>query len=601
MGLLWITFSDELLSSMITDPKILTDFQTYKGSFYILVTAYLLFSLVKQHIKRLKEQQLLFESMFNTITDAVLIADTNRKIIMANQGTMSTFGYTEAELIGKPSEIIYEDSGLIGQTDEIDFNRKSKNVQSSYIINYKDKNNNTFPGETFSAKLFDSKGKWIGNLGIIRNISERIIAQNEILLAKENAEKNKNLIQKKNEELEQINQELIQSKEKAEESDRLKSAFLANMSHEIRTPMNGILGFSSLLNEPDLTGEEKSEYIKIIEKGGERMLNIINNLIDISKIESGMTELVITETDINKQLDYIFTFFKNEVERKGMQLILSAKLPEEYSQIKADREKIYAILTNLVKNAIKYCDQGFIDISCRIKTRISSDNLQEKETYMLEFCVRDSGVGIPKERLEAIFERFVQADIEDIRAKQGAGLGLSISKAYVEMMGGKIWVESDIEKGSAFYFTIPYSKINSKKPLNELELPLIEHNFLTNKLNILIAEDEEPSEKFLTLAINSFAKKIQRAKTGSESIEICRNNPEIDLILMDIRMPDMNGYEATRQIRKFNKKVIIIAQTAFALSGDKEKAIAAGCNDYITKPIDRNTLIELLSIHLNVK
>jgi signal transduction histidine kinase len=403
------------------------------------------------------------------------------------------------------------------------------------------------------------------------------------------------------EEVEKRTNELSIAKEKAEESDRLKSAFLANMSHEIRTPMNGILGFASLLNEPDLTGEEQSEYIKMIEKGGERMLNIINNLIDISKIESGMTELVITETDINKQLDYIFTFFKSEVERKGMQLILSAKLPEEYAYIKTDREKTYAILTNLVKNAIKYCDQGFIDISCRIITSTSSDNHQEKEPYKLEFCVRDSGIGIAKERQKAIFERFVQADIEDIRAKQGAGLGLSISKAYVEMMGGKIWVESEMEKGSAFFFTIPYIINASKQALNETELPLIEHNLQTKKLNILIAEDEEHSERFLTLAINSFAQKIQRAKTGAESIEICRNNPDINLILMDIRMPDMNGYEATRQIRKFNKKVIIIAQTAYALSGDKEKAIAAGCNDYITKPIDRNSLIEVLSLHLNVK
>lgn len=402
------------------------------------------------------------------------------------------------------------------------------------------------------------------------------------------------------EEVEKRTNELNIAKEKAEESDRLKSAFLANMSHEIRTPMNGILGFASLLNEPDLTGEEKTEYIKIIEKGGERMLNIINNLIDISKIESGMTEMVITETDINKQLDFIYTFFKNEVERKGMHLRISSRLPEQFAIIKTDREKVYAILTNLVKNAIKYSDKGYIDISCRINTLSSADIISKKDAYELEFCIKDNGIGIAKDRQQAIFERFVQADIEDSRALQGAGLGLSISKAFVKMMGGKIWVKSETGEGSAFYFTIPSDRFPLEKTISGIELPLNRKESVAKKLNILIAEDEETSEQYLKQAVQAFANSIHLAKTGTETIEICRAHPEIDLILMDIRMPDINGYEATRQIRQFNKNVIIIAQTAFALSGDKEKAIDAGCNDYIAKPIDRNSLTELLSLHLTV-
>ena len=243
--------------------------------------------------------------------------------------------------------------------------------------------------------------------------------------------------------------ELIVAKEQAEESDRLKSAFLANMSHEIRTPMNGILGFTDLLKEPKLSGEEKHEYIQIIEKSGKRMLNIINDIVDISKIESGQMKVNIGESNINEQIEYINTFFKPEVEQKGMQLYFKNALPWEDSVIQTDREKVFAILTNLVKNAIKYCDKGSIEFGY-ILNAIS-------EPAYLEFFVKDTGIGIPKDRQEAIFERFIQADIGDTRAFQGAGLGLTISKSYVEMLGGRIWEESEEGKGSSFYFTLPYN------------------------------------------------------------------------------------------------------------------------------------------------
>lgn len=240
-------------------------------------------------------------------------------------------------------------------------------------------------------------------------------------------------------------EELIAAKEHAEQSDRLKSAFLANMSHEIRTPMNGILGFAGLLKEPNLTGEEQQEYIQIIEKSGARMLNIINDIVDISKIQSGLMEVSIKESNINEQIDYIYTFFRPEVEGKGMQFSYKNSLVSEESNIKTDREKLYAILTHLVKNAIKYSKEGAIEFGY----------IKRDET--LEFYVKDTGIGIFKDSQAAIFELFIQADIGHRRAYQGAGLGLSIAKAYVEMLGGKIWVESEEGIGSTFYFTLPYN------------------------------------------------------------------------------------------------------------------------------------------------
>ena len=216
-----------------------------------------------------------------------------------------------------------------------------------------------------------------------------------------------------------------------------------------------------------------------------------------------------------------------------------------------------------------------------------------KKGETLEFYVKDTGIGIPNDRQSAIFERFIQADITDKMALQGAGLGLSISKAYVEMLGGNIWVESQEGIGSTFYFTLPYNTLSEEKKV----APAHDEENKTKNLKILIAEDDETSEMLLTIDVEIFGKEILNARNGFEAVDIYRNNPDTDLILMDIQMPVMNGYDATRKIRQFNKDVVIIAQTAFRLSGDREKAIAAGCNDYITKPIKKADLHALIQKH----
>ena len=380
--------------------------------------------------------------------------------------------------------------------------------------------------------------------------------------------------------------ELTSAKERAEESDRLKSAFLANMSHEIRTPMNGILGFAELLNEPDLTGAEQQKCIDMIGKSGKRMLNIINDIIDISKIEAGLMEPDIKEARVNEQTEYIYTFFKPEVEAKGISFSLNNSLRDQEAIIKTDREKLYAILTNLVKNAIKFTKEGSIAFGYNLK--------KENQSFVLEFYVKDTGIGIPADRQEAIFERFIQADIADKMAYQGAGLGLAITKAYVEMLGGRIWVVSEEGKGSVFYFTLPYSNFSPSVKSFDREFKQNSTSAQTRKLKILLAEDDEVSELLMDSHIKLISKEVLKARTGPEAVELCRNHPDIDLILMDIRMPGMNGYEATRQIRQFNTEVVIIAQTAFGLAGDYPKSIDAGCNDYISKPINKVELQMLL-------
>ena len=313
------------------------------------------------------------------------------------------------------------------------------------------------------------------------------------------------------------------------------------------------------------------------------MLNIINNIVDISKIEAEQMEVDLSDVNVNSVTEYLYAFFKPEAEIKGIRLILKNSLPSYECVINTDSNKFDSILSNLIKNAIKYTHSGSIEFGYTLP-----------HESLLQFFVKDTGIGIPGDRQAAIFERFIQADISDKQAYQGAGLGLAIAKAYVEMLGGKIRVESEHGKGSIFYFTIPY---NADKQANGAITKAViseQKNVPVKNLKILIADDDETSDIFIELLINQFSREVLHAETGIEALRLFMNTPDIDLVLMDMKMPEMDGFEATRQIRGFNKDVIIIAQTAYGLSGDREKALDAGCNDYIAKPIIREELFALI-------
>jgi len=527
----------------------------------------------KMALDALKASEDRYRRLFETAKDGILILDAETGMIKdVNPFLIEMLGYSKEEFIEKE---IWE----IGFFKDIAANKeKFLELKRKRLVRYDNLPLETTYGKKINVEFISNVYSESDTNVIqcnIRDITERKHAEKVLIIANDELafqikEKRKGAI------------ELTKAKEKAEESDRLKTAFLANMSHEIRTPMNGILGFANLLKEPGLTGATQQEYIRIIEKSGARMLNIINNIVDISKIESGLMEINLKESNINKQLEFIYNFFKLEVERKGIQFISKNPASPKEVIIHTDREKIYAILTNLVKNAIKYTCHGYIEIGFEIK-----------EKY-LEFFVKDTGIGIPVARQEAIFERFIQADISDKSAFQGAGLGLSIAKAYVELLGGKIWLESDETTGTTFYFTIPFHTNIVEKPLvNRTSEAIILSNQVA-KLKILIVDDDETSGSLMSIEVEKFSRQILKAKTGTEAIEKCRKHTDIDLVMMDILMPVMGGYEATRKIRAFNKDVVIIAQTAFVLTGDRKRAIDAGCNDYISKPISKDELQSLI-------
>jgi CheY-like chemotaxis protein len=375
-----------------------------------------------------------------------------------------------------------------------------------------------------------------------------------------------------------MNTELNEAKINAEESYRLKSAFLANMSHEIRTPMNGIIGFSELLKNARLSEEKRLYYANIVIDSSRQLLNIVNDILDISRIETGKVSLNHEEVCINDLINVLYAFFELQIGDKAIKLIASKPLSKSQSTIVTDRTRLRQVLTNLLNNAIKFTNKGHIKFG-----------YQQINDY-LEFFVEDTGIGISEELHEKVFEPFRQADLEITNRYGGTGLGLTISRRLVELLGGKIRVESKPGYGSVFYFTLPVKQITFK---NKVEEPKKSKKKSYDML-VLIVEDDEVNALFLeTVLLKSNINTI-RAVNGIEAVEICAVNNDINLVLMDIKLPLMNGYEATRRIKKTKPDLPIIAQTAYAMNEDREKAIEAGCDGYISKPIIVSELLKLI-------
>ena len=378
-----------------------------------------------------------------------------------------------------------------------------------------------------------------------------------------------------------IMQELEIQKFKAEESDRMKSAFLANMSHEIRTPMNGILGFTELLKNADYSSEKRNKFIDIIQQSGNRMLNTINNIVDISKLESGLEIVKIKPVNIDALVGELIDFFSEEATLKGLKFTMDSSTLQSPIPFYSDSYKLNSILTNLIKNALKFTLKGGIEIKYTITQK------------GVEFWVKDTGIGVPIDKQATIFDEFVQADSSHSSGYEGSGLGLSISKGYVHLMNGKISLESSPEKGTTFYVYIPNSSVDKVTVVQPKEKSPIKQSTLST-YNIIIAEDDSTTYSFLKEILKDVSKSMHHANDGNEVVELAKKHPETDVILMDIKMPYLNGFEATKIIRTFNKDVYIIGHTAFAQDSYKQKLLDVGCNAYVSKPINREKLLDVL-------
>jgi PAS domain S-box-containing protein len=384
-----------------------------------------------------------------------------------------------------------------------------------------------------------------------------------------------------------VEEELIKAKEKAEESDRLKSAFLANMSHEIRTPMNAIKGFAQLLQENDVPDHKKNKYAKIINQRTDDLLMLINDILDIAKIEAGQLNITEKPGNLNDLLNDIYLFFNVQKETSESREVLISyinELPSDSSFVIADFFRLRQILINLLNNALKFTSTGHVSFGCRLN---DSENLL--------FYVEDTGVGIPIDKAKIIFEPFRQVNETYLSSKEGGtGLGLSIVKGLVELMKGRVWVESQVGVGSTFYFTLRYhqAKIIAEPKMNQFDT-------LFNWENkcILLVEDDEFNTELVVEILGSTKVQLFCAENGQKALEIINQHPEINLILMDIQLPDINGYQLTHKIKTIFPNVIVVAQTAYAAQGDKKLALESGCDDYVAKPINQNLLLQIIQKH----
>ncbi|MFN2378819.1 MAG: ATP-binding protein [Bacteroidales bacterium] len=386
----------------------------------------------------------------------------------------------------------------------------------------------------------------------------------------------------------QMEQDLISSKEEAENANQLKTKFLQNMSHEIRTPLNGIMGFSDILCNPSISDEKRKNYSKIIINSGLQLLRIVDDILEISTLETKQTKLNETEFCLNQLLIEQYATFSLKSEEKDVSIYLKKPLTDKETNIISDKTKLNKILSNLIENAIKFTTRGNIEIGYRI------------ENDLLKLYVKDTGIGISAENQQKIFERFSQEHKDIAGTYGGLGLGLSICKEYAELLGGYITLESQKGNGSTFIVTIPYKPAGDSTPNN------INSNTTTSKTDatktILVAEDEEMNYLYIEALFEIETNcNLIHAKNGREALDICMENQNIDLVLMDIKMPVMNGNEATQKIKERFPNLPVIAQTAYSTESEKAEAMKHGYDDFMSKPLEKDRLFEAINKFVRVK
>lgn len=443
-------------------------------------------------------------------------------------------------------------------------------ITENKIISYEE----VFNDRDFLTQLIpvrDKHGYIYRIIGIARNITKEKTLMKQLVV--------------QNQRLRLLNKDITTAKEKAEESDRLKTAFLHNISHEIRTPLNAIIGFSSLLSSPELSDEKRKEYFDIIKISNSQLLSIITGIISLSSLEAGTEKINETETNINEVLVKVYEQFIVTRIPPGITFSYHPALPDELAYIYTDQVKLIQILVNLVGNALKFTYNGKVCFGYTLTEG------------MLRFFVEDTGIGIHKNMQQTIFERFRQLDNTAARQHGGAGLGLALSKGYVEMLGGKITLISEPGKGSVFTFTLPYKKavqsrtvVGTANKETEMTLP--------KEKTILVAEDEVNNFRLINELLTSLNLKVVHANNGLEAVNSCSGDKLPDLVLMDIKMPVMDGINATKKIKESNPGLPVVAITAYVLDNDKKRILESGCDDYLEKPIHENAIIELLSKYL---
>jgi PAS domain S-box-containing protein len=546
---------------------------------------------------KLARERILLRTLIDNLPDNIYIKDTKLRKVLVNKADLALIGKHEEEVIGKDdSELYPEKVAEQFMTDDRAVIEKGQPVLNREELLINNQGQKTWL-LTSKLPLYDHEGQISGLIGIGHDITKR---KKYVELLKEREQK----LKKKKEEYLRLNQEYLAlneelsesieriqkmnedlrvAKEKAEESDKLKTAFLHNISHEIRTPLNGIIGFSDLLTKQNLSLEKREKFAHIIRINSEQLISIINDIITIATIEAGHEKPHEKEADINMLLKIIESQNSLNIKAKNLSFSVSSELNDDEAIVLVDETKLLQILTNLVNNAVKFTSEGYIKVSCNL----NGDFMQ--------FTVEDTGIGIPSEMHERIFDRFFQIDHSDTRLYGGTGLGLSIVKSYVHFLNGKILVDSEPGKGSVFTVLIPYKPVKYVRPEN---IPAYGELKKIGPATILVAEDEIENFELLNVYLSDFDLTIIHADNGLQAVEACKRNPSISLVLMDVKMPNMDGYEAAKKIKEIKPHLPIIIQTAFVFQNEREKSMSAYIDGFIEKPINQNILLEYLYKYL---
>ncbi len=496
-----------------------------------------------------------FENLFNEIKliydndpTYILIKDTSNNIVRVTESVGDLVGMPKHLIEGKPAKFVYGEGAAEHFKDDLKVIKTGKPIRKKLKM----------------ITRVDGIIKWI-QVDKIPIFDEQNEVKNIIVFGTDITE-------------------LKYAKEKAEESSQLKTEFLNNLSHEVRTPMNGILGFSNLITNPNLSQEKLKYYSSIIQSSSKQLLQILNDILEISTLDARQVQIKESEFNINEVLMELFSIFNFKAKEKKLALYVKKSLPDNACNIVTDKTKLIKILSNLIENAIKYTKEGFVEFGYSILNEL------------IVFYVKDTGIGIAKENFEMIFERFSQEDKFYSQKTGGLGLGLSISKEHASLLNGHITLESEKGTGSTFYLSIPHkSKIDLSKKIPR------NNNADDGSFNILIAEDEDVNYLYLEALFEEEMEgtyNLFHAKNGKEAVEICESNKNINLVLMDIKMPVMGGYEATNLIKAKNPELPIIFQTAYSLSSDIQEAFDHGCDDFIAKPINKANFFRVVFKYL---
>lgn len=498
------------------------------------------------------EKEELFKTIFHESGIGIALIDKSANIINFNKSFCNIFGYKAEELFDLSYMDMIPESKRARAKEFIDalFSSKIKKHQSEQPYLKKDKS--IFWMKLTATVISDSKGNPRYILGMGEDITDHIVAE----------------------------EKLKEAKEKAEQSDKLKTAFLTNMSHEVRTPLNAVVGFSDLLANPDTDVDTRKEFVEQINISSNMLIKLIDDIIDISQIDAGELRIIKKRINISSLLNDILRKFKSEraiALKDGVDILLHNPYSNQSIYFETDETRLKQIFEHLLNNAIKYTNSGFIEFG------FDMDDHKQPTFY-----VRDTGIGIPADKKDLIFNHFTK--IEDRKnLYRGTGIGLTITQKLIDLLGGKIWVDSHPGIGSVFYFTI-----HSKLEISELPTKTKSFsNYNWDGKTILIAEDEDSNYEVLKASLSRTHAKLTRVKQGDQAVNYCSNN-KVDLVLMDIKMPVMDGIEAAKQIKKINSKIPIIAQTAFVHKDERDTCLDAGCNDYISKPIKSFVLLDMI-------